>query len=81
MAMTWEKFGCRAKPASTRRSTRSGSPSVMPQPVLWVSATTPSTIGVSASGSGPSTKGLRVKLRATRSATWAEQFTLVMMPM
>ncbi len=79
--MTWLKLGWRAKPASTRRSTRNGSPSVMPHPVLWVSATTPSTAPNSTSGSGPSPKGSRVKLRAIRSATCAEQFTLVMMPM
>ena len=59
-AMTWLKFACRAKPPSVRRSSVSGSPCVMPQPVLWVSATTPSTFGQSASGSSP-VIGLRRK--------------------
>ena len=54
--------------------------SPMPQPVLWVSATTPSTLGNSASGSLPM-KGLRLKASAISEATWAEQFTLVTMPM
>ena len=80
MAMTWLKFTWRAKPPKVRRSRVSGSPAVMPQPVLWVSATTPSTFGHSASGSWP-VSGLRRKAVAIRSATCAEQFTEVMMPM
>ncbi len=47
---------------------------VMPQPVLWVSATTPSTLGKSASGSAP-VNGLRLNASAIRPATWALQFT------
>ena len=82
----WEKLTCRAYPASVRRSTRSGSPSVMPHPVLCVSATTPSTFGHAASGSGrpppsPAPNGSRRNASATRFATCALQFTLVSSPM
>jgi hypothetical protein len=52
----------------------------MPQPVLCVSATTPSTFGHAASGSSPA-KGLRRNAAAISSATCALQFTEVRMPM
>ncbi|QYU66120.1 amidohydrolase family protein [Leptolyngbya sp. 15MV] len=80
IATTCEKFTCRAKPPRVRRSRRSGSPIVMPQPVLWVRATTPSTFGYAASGSAP-VIGFRLNASAIRSATCAEQFTEVTMPM
>ncbi len=45
----------------------------MPQPDLWVSATTPSTLGYASRRFS--------KCRAIMRATVAEQFTLVRMPM
>ena len=57
-----------------RRSTSIGSPSeAMPQPLLCVIATTPSTLGYASSRFS--------KCRAIMRATVAEQLTLVRMPM
>ena len=62
------------QPAIVRRRRSVASPSLaMPQPVLCVSATTPSTLGKSSSRFS--------KCRAIIRATVAEQFTLVRMPM
>src|SRR5580692_10843205 len=57
----------------------SGSSCVMPQPVLWVSATTPSTLGKSANGLS-CVNGFFLKISATMPATCALQFTDVRMP-
>ena len=52
--------------------------SSMPQPVPWVSATTPSTFGKAASAAG---LVCREKWSAIARAAVAEQFTLVNTPM
>ena len=69
-------LGCRAYPVSVRRRTSQPGPEfAMPQPVPWVSATTPSTPSACISAISSSVR------RTICLATVAEQFTVVSTPM